>query len=172
MTLTSHSIIGAAIANLVPANPEIGFALAFASHYLSDMVPHAELVSEDSIIEKRDDGDSFDKKNLKSIFHNAESSFGFLLIGLDFAVAIILCMFIFVRNRESLIATIAGIIGGVLPDFLQFLYYKIRKEPFIFLQKIHNFFHNPDKMKDKPIKGIATQIITVAIVVGIYCLLR
>ncbi len=142
MTLTTHAIVGAAITNLVPANPELGFALAFASHYLSDIIPHAELVPEDSIIEKSEAGNSFDKNNLKSVFHDAKSSFGFLLIGLDFIIAVILCMIIFARDEKTLFLTILGIIGGLLPDFLQFLYYKIRKGPFIFFQKIHHFFHS------------------------------
>ena len=42
MTLTPHSIVGAAIANLMPENPELGFAIAWASHYALDTIPHRE----------------------------------------------------------------------------------------------------------------------------------
>lgn len=173
MTLTTHSIVGAAIANLMPANPEFGFALAYASHYLSDMIPHAELVSEESIIEKDDPNNfSYKAKNLKSIFFDAKSSFGFLIIGIDFLVALALCWLLFVRNRQSLIATIAGVAGGLLPDFLQFLYYKFKKEPWTFFQKIHHFFHSENHMENSPVLGSLPQIFLPILFVIFYFLTR
>ena len=40
MTLTTHAVVGAAIATSMPNHPVIGFTLAFASHFVLDAIPH------------------------------------------------------------------------------------------------------------------------------------
>jgi hypothetical protein len=40
LTLTTHAIVGGAIASLMPAHPWLGLSLAFASHFLLDALPH------------------------------------------------------------------------------------------------------------------------------------
>lgn len=42
MTATAHALIGASIAATI-ANPVIGIPLAFASHFLADLVPHWDI---------------------------------------------------------------------------------------------------------------------------------
>jgi hypothetical protein len=40
LTLTTHAIVGAAIASVIPAHPFFAIAAAFASHFLLDAIPH------------------------------------------------------------------------------------------------------------------------------------
>ena len=173
MTLTTHAIVGASIASLFPEHPILAFGLAYASHYVSDMIPHTELFPEHFIIAKSDaNATESSAKELKLAFQDAKSSLGFLLIGVDFVAAIILCLLIFVRDEKSLLIVVIGFAGGVLPDFFQFVYYKSRKMPWIIFQKIHDFFHSKKKMQDKPIIGSIAQLIECAVFVGIYLWLR
>jgi hypothetical protein len=40
LTLTTHAIVGAAIACVMPAHPYLAISSAFASHFLLDAIPH------------------------------------------------------------------------------------------------------------------------------------
>jgi len=164
MVLTPHSIVGAAIANLMPENPELSFALAWASHYAIDMIPHRDY-DIDHFFDK-------DKKTFKSVLKNTKAQFNLLIIGFDFVIGVGICFLLFVRNRQSLILTLVGIAGGVLPDILQFIYYTFKKQPWIFFQKIHDIFHNPDKMMDRPITGTLTQAGAIVLILWLYFLLK
>ncbi len=164
MILTTHAIVGSAVANLVPQNPVLGFILAFASHYLIDTIPHRDY-NIDNLVEK-------DSKSIGAIFKNLKSMLVLLLIGGDFFIGIILSFLIFARGEASLVATLVGIIGGVLPDFLQFLYFKFKKKPWTLTQKFHYFFHSPNEMKDKPFLGILNQIICSGTFIAVYFLFR
>ena len=155
MVLTPHSVVGAVIANLMPENPEFGFALAWASHYVLDTIPHYDY-NIDNFYNK-------DENTVNSIFQNTKARLNFLTIGLDFFVGLVICFLLFVRHRQSLILTAVGILGGILPDILQFIYLKFKNQPWIFFQKIHDFFHNPDKMKDRQVKGVLIQIFVVIV---------
>src|ERR1700747_2768240 len=40
MILSTHAIVGAAIASFLPSNPTIAFVLGFGSHFVLDAIPH------------------------------------------------------------------------------------------------------------------------------------
>src|ERR1700733_12631073 len=40
LTLTTHAIVGAAIASAIPTYPSLAIAAAFVSHFLLDAIPH------------------------------------------------------------------------------------------------------------------------------------
>src|SRR5215813_1205126 len=42
MILSTHALVGAAIANMLPTHPAAGFAPGFASHFVLDAIPHAD----------------------------------------------------------------------------------------------------------------------------------
>jgi len=149
MILTPHAIIGASLANIFPNDPALGFGLAFFSHYVLDMLPHKDY-DIDNFLET-------ETKTVKSIFHNAGAALHLLFISLDFIVAVFLCFLFFVRDEKSLLLTLVGIVGGLLPDFFQFLYYKYKNQPWIFFQKIHDQNHNTNHMKERPILGYLVQ---------------
>ena len=72
MILTPHSIVGAALANAFPDNPALGFGLAFASHYVLDMLPHTEY-NISNLLDK-------DTKQLNSVFKNHKAALNLLSI--------------------------------------------------------------------------------------------
>src|SRR6266568_8437634 len=40
MILSTHAMVGAAIASFLPSNPTAAFVLGFASHFALDAIPH------------------------------------------------------------------------------------------------------------------------------------
>jgi len=142
MILTNHAIVGAALAGLTPQQPLTGFAIGFLSHFLLDAIPHwdYELHSR-----KRDENNPINddivlgKAFVKDI----------LKVGLDGTVGLLLSLFLFAYFLHySLIDVLAGAIGAMLPDALQFVYMKWRHEPLVSLQRFHLWIH-ADEIKSK-----------------------
>jgi hypothetical protein len=42
MILTTHAVVGAALASFVPSHPAAAFVLGFASHFILDAIPHVD----------------------------------------------------------------------------------------------------------------------------------
>ncbi len=141
MVLVTHAIVGAAIANVMPNHPILGFSVAFLSHYLLDAIPHAEY----------DISGLVDSKN-KSLFKlNKRGMMHIFIIGADFLAGIALSIFFFARNDQRLYITLLGLIGGILPDFLQFIYLKYKRQPWKFFQKLHDFFHAKENLQNRQV---------------------
>jgi F0F1-type ATP synthase assembly protein I len=164
MILTPHAIVGAAITNIIPGYPTLGFSLAFISHYILDMIPHIDYEIGGFI-------DNTSKK-VSPIFNNLKSFLHVFKIFIDFVFGLALCILIFVKDEQTFYLTILGVIGGVLPDFLQFIYLKFKHPYTHALQKMHDHFHHPDKMKDRPFRGVVIQVATSVVAVVIYYLFR
>ncbi len=141
MTLTTHAIVGAAAARLFPQHPVLAFSAAFASHFLIDAIPHWDYSLRSY---KRDESNHLNNDM-------STSGLNFVLdlldIGFDLFLAMFLPFLIFgsVIFSESFIV-LCGIIGGVLPDALQFVYMKFRHEPLVSLQKFHILIHTGTKI--------------------------
>ena len=153
MILTPHAIIGAAVSNMLPIYPELGFVLAFFSHYIADSIPHNHY-RHDSFILK-------ETKCIASLIHNIKGLYQFSLIMFDFFIGLFLSILIFSRDWNTLLITLLGVIGGVLPDFLQFLYFKFKKWPFVSLQKFHGKFECKKNIEHKPFLGASIQLATI-----------
>ena len=165
-----HAVAGAALANMLPNNPFLGFALAFASHYVLDMIPHKDY-SIDNFLKK-------ETRTAMSIFQNAGAALHFLFVVFDFILAIFLCFLFFVRDEKSIVITLIGLVGGILPDFFQFMYYKHKHQPWIFLQNIHDRVHHilvkndDEKSLSFFIFGIAIQFVLPFVIIITYYLIK
>ena len=42
MILTTHAVVGAALATFLPSHPAAAFAVGFASHFVLDAIPHVD----------------------------------------------------------------------------------------------------------------------------------
>ena len=85
-------------------------------------------------------------------------------ISFDVAVGLFVAFLIVGNLFHPPFVFIFGAIGAMLPDALQFVYFKYKKEPLKSLQRFHLFIHAQTRIID-PIKGIAFQIITVVVMV-------
>lgn len=175
MILASHMIIGVAAARLVPNNPYLGFFLGIVSHFIVDAIPHSEYPLRSVIFDK--DG------RVVNMSWNKDFMLDLLKISADIIIGAGLVFIIFKTNiNNDVHAILAGIAGGVFPDGLQFLYFKIKKEPLIAIQKFHqaiqakNIFSakggSASGGKNKLYQGILMQIIIAATAIFASMLLK
>jgi hypothetical protein len=160
MILATHAIVGAAAGRLFD-NPWLSFAAGYVSHFALDAIPHSQY-SLSSRTYKEGDRLSDDMKIDRRFFGDL------LLIGLDCVGGFLLAIFIFqggLGYNAATLSLLAGATGGVFPDFLQFVYFKIRREPFTTLQKIHNRVHAKEDLHG--LVGLASQITVIVLAVMI-----
>ena len=141
MFLTVHSATGLLIGQYVK-NPLLAFFAGFISHYLFDIIPH---------------GDTQVPKQYQNLVY-------ITLAGIiDLAVMIsYLLIFMLFTNHFLFLSQIFAILGCLLPDCLQFIYYlyphqkKLQK-----IQNFHNFFHEliSNKFEFSLLKGIIFQLL-------------
>lgn len=161
MTLATHAVIGGSLAAALPlthAHPVEFVAAAFVigvmSHFMLDVVPHwdYELASDTKAPNPAD----FDLKIGRAFLFDLGK------IGLDVGLGLGIALLLYVGLvGRSPFVILAGSIGAVLPDFLQFAYMKIRRPPFTWLQLIHNFYHYDKSAfkKYSTLEGASLQIL-------------
>ncbi len=148
MYLTIHAALGAVIGQSV-GNPLAGFIGGAASHYLIDMLPH---------------GDT-ERSGLRWTTKRI------LLVGIIDAT--IVCVGIILLSRAGYAMlhapALAGILGGVVPDWLQLPYYYSNKKYFGWYIRIHNFFHNAVSRRfDFPWRvGLALQAVVLTAIISL-----
>ena len=86
-------------------------------------------------------------------------------IGFDFFLAVFVPFLIFGSGVYSeAVVVFCGVVGGVLPDALQFAYFKFRHEPLFSLQKFHGWIHAERKIESR-MWGLASQFVLCAFVI-------
>lgn len=159
MILTSHALVGAAIASLFPQSPILGFSGAFISHFMLDAIPHWDYPLK---------SDSINPSIGSKIVLNKPFFIDTITIGGDIVLGLLLSLVIFNDTPPWII--ILGASGGILPDPLQFVYTRFKREPFITLQKFHAWIQRDNNFfKDKQLAGVILQIATITSMV---CILK
>lgn len=154
MILSTHAIVGASIASLTH-DPVAGFAVGFVSHFVLDAIPHWDYKLRSS----RQDSDQPMKSDIvvgRDFLRDLVKIGGDVLGG--FAIVALLFS---AMDSVALPVALSGALGGVLPDALQFAYFKFRHEPLSSLQRFHIWIHSDRKVLD-PIAGAASQFIAAA----------
>ena len=155
MILSTHVVVGSAIASLIPNHPIVGFSLAFVSHFLLDAIPHWDYKLKASVRSEENPLDA-------DIAINRHFIRDLFCIGVYILIGIVIAIFVLGgASRLSTSAILAGTLGGIMPDVLQFVYMKIRRQPLISLQKFHLWIHAKKHIND-PFSGIIRQIVIVA----------
>lgn len=152
MVLATHAMIGAAVANIFPTHPVLGFFAAFGSHFVADAIPHwhYQLASRTH--------DSSDKMSTDMLF-NKHFPVDLLKIGLDALIGITVAVIFFHVSYPYIFSvTVIGALGGILPDALQFCYFKWRHQPLTTLQRFHVWVHATTNLDARPIFGPAVQV--------------
>lgn len=165
MVLTTHGIVGAATASLFPGHPVFGILAAFASHYILDSFPHWDYSIQSF---KRDTDNSFNGE----FIIGPQSFVDLVKIGLDFTSGMILSL-IFLTPMSpmplGLVLIIGGASAGMLPDLLQFVYFRFKPSWLLPLQRLHYFFHSQTKIRYNHLLGAAIQVtIVLAVILIVY----
>lgn len=158
MTLATHIIIAAAIAKpLAAQHPLFAFLAAFASHYLSDAIPHWDypLQSASGSVEHTDKHFIFTKTTFWKAIIRA---------GIDCVIgSIVVFLLLHPSTSDQYLFLIIVIVGGILPDFLQGVYYGLRTKTLRFHQDFHDHMHTKIKLGPYPLIGIPFQLLIIAL---------
>lgn len=160
MILASHAIIGAAAGRLFPFSPLLAFAAGLVSHYAMDAIPHWEyeppLISRNPAVPPA-----------RAALEMRFALRTFLALG-DLGAGVLLSLLIFPDVASTnMYSFAAGIIGGVLPDALQFVYALFPMKLLKAHQHIHDTIHSTQDLKDRPFLGVPLQVIIVAVWVAL-----
>ena len=161
MTLTTHAVVGAAAASLFPTNPALAFSAGFVSHLVIDSLPHWDY----RVLSKKQD---FNRLNDDMNVYDKRFVYDLLRIGGDALLGTILAIYIFSFWLFDLPVwfVVLGAWAGILPDPLQFVYWKTRSKLLLPLQRFHVWIQKGKSIEVSPIVGLFLQCILVFLVVS------
>jgi len=147
MILSTHAIVGGAIASLLPSHPLVVAFAGFASHFAIDAIPHWDYSLQSISV-----GKTADNRRLKM-------SRGLLIdlsvIGLDAFVGLSFAIWLFATFAPAWVIVL-GCASAMLPDPLQFVHSLYPHEPVRTLQRFHGWIHSKRKLAWR--LGISSQI--------------
>lgn len=161
MTLATHIVIAGAIAKpLMAYNPIFAFLAALASHYLSDAIPHW-----DYDLESLEERDNSEKQRWN--FSRSSTVGDLAHAALD---GLLGSAFLFVvfppTSLDIFYWLVVVVMGAVLPDFLQGLYF-FRRPPWMRpIHDFHSLMHTKIKLGAYPLIGIPFQFVIFIIAVS------
>jgi hypothetical protein len=159
MILSTHAVVGGAIASFMPGHPALAFVVGAASHFAIDAIPHADYPLYSITVK-----------------HSAPSAmiFNWLLvqdlglIALDVCAGLALTLWLY-ASPGATAAVLAGALGAMLPDPLQFVQKLYPREPLRSLQRFHVWIHTKRRL-NWPL-GVTSQLSFVALVIGLRAIL-
>ncbi len=167
MILATHAIIGGALGKLLPNHPVLAFVIGFASHFVADAIPHWHYPLFSAKIDRNDP-----MKN--DMLLNKWFIVDLFNIGADCLLGIIVAVVFLhppVTMDASMISILAGAIGAVVPDALQFVFWKLPDRPLRALQRFHLWIHSKTDIDAYHLSGIAMQVALAALMIVIANLL-
>jgi hypothetical protein len=151
MILSTHALVGAAIANMLPAHPGAAFALGFASHFVLDAIPHADYPLRSASLDPKIGAPlRFDRALVQDV----------LTIGADGLAGLVFAFLLF-ASAENQWAILLGACAAMLPDAIQFLHARFPREPLRTLQRLHRWAHTKTEIKERVALAIASQVLLV-----------
>lgn len=150
MLLTVHATAGALIGQQLN-NPVLAFVLSFVSHFILDLLPHGD---QDWIDEYKGD----QKAKVKKII-------SIVAIDIVILLALLISRFYYIASFAPSLSIAAGILGGILPDFLVGCH-ELSDRLFKNFYRFHFLVHDLIKVKPSTVQGIVFQ----AIITGILLL--
>ena len=150
MTLTTHAVIGAVIGGAT-GNPMLAFWIGFASHFLVDIIPHG-------------DREIYEGHKTKTAQKRARA---FVTLDGIAAVIVVALMLAFSPDHTLSLAIAMGVIGSVLPDFINGAYEVWEPKWLDWFNRFHFYFHNmiSDRTGDVPLRyGLVGQMIFIALI--------
>jgi hypothetical protein len=132
MILSTHAIVGGAIASLLPSHPLLAALAGFASHFAIDAIPHW-----DYPLRSIATGQGADNRRLKI---DRDLMLDLTLISFDALAGLVLAIWLFATSATSGVIAI-GAFAAILPDPLQFAQSLYPHEPLNSLQRFHGWIH-------------------------------
>jgi hypothetical protein len=152
MILSTHAVVGGALASLFPSHPVAAIAAGFASHFVIDAIPHWDYpLKSISVAQGARNQFKLDRLVLRDLS----------LIGFD-ALAGLLLVFALFATPATITSIMLGALAAMLPDPLQFAHTLYPHEPLRSLQRFHRWIHTKRQLK-WPL-GVSSQVLFVAFI--------
>ncbi len=142
MLLSIHATAGALIGQQIN-NPILAFILAFVSHFILDVIPHGD----HDWIEEYKGGQKAKARKIVSI----------VVIDVLVLLALLISKFYFKSFTPNL-PIVAGVAGGLLPDFLVGCH-ELSDKLFKRFYRLHFVVHDLLKFKPSTASGLFMQVI-------------
>ena len=146
MILSTHAIVGGAVASLAPSHPVLAAVAAFASHFVIDAIPHWDYPLKSIAI-----GKGADNSGLRL---NGALLTDLAVIAVDACAGLGLALWMFATPASAWVIAL-GAIAAILPDPLQFVHSLFPHEPLNTLQRFHGWIHSKRKLAWK--LGVSSQ---------------
>jgi hypothetical protein len=137
MILSTHAIVGGAIASLFPSHPLLVVAAGFASHFAIDAIPHWDYPLQ--AISVRPAGES----RALNLDHRLWGDLS--LIALDACAGLAIAIWLF-ATATTIGAILLGAVVAMAPDPLQVVHRLYPREPLKSLQRFHQWIHAKRKL--------------------------
>jgi hypothetical protein len=160
MILSTHAIVGGAIASLFPSHPLAAVAAGFASHFVIDAIPHWDYPLR-SI--------SLGPGARNQLTLRGPRLRDLAIIAFDGCAGLALAVVLFAAPA-TVVAVVLGALAAMLPDPLQFAHTLYPRQPLKSLQRFHGWMHAKQQLGASV--GVSSQIAFVAMVIGIRTLLH
>ena len=153
MILSTHAVVGAAIATLLPRDPVLVFAAGVASHFVIDAIPHWDYPLR---------GISVGRSQVGAIRVNSALLRDACLVALDACAGLAMAIWLFAHSAPIWIIAIAAF-AAMLPDPLQVVHRLYPHEPLRTLQRFHEWIHTDRRLGWRI--GVGSQIAFSAMIV-------
>ena len=154
MILSTHAIVGAAIASFVPGHPALAFVAGVASHFVIDAIPHSDYPLRSISIGR--------SRSAITANHHLVRDLGFITF--DAAAGLAVAAWLYAGPGATL-AVLLGAFGAILPDPLQLAYRLYPREPLRSLQRFHRWMHTKHKLSWP--WAVSSQGLFVLLIIGI-----
>jgi hypothetical protein len=165
MTLTTHAVAGALIGVVAYNNLPFAVAAALISHPLLDSIPHWDYHLSST------HKDPTNKLNDSIETHGEKFTEDLIKIAFDFCLGLAIVSLVLINTYPPLFMTaLLCALIAVLPDPLQFVYWKTRSKLIEPLQRFHIYLHAATRLDDRPFLGVLSQVGMVALMV--FCIYK
>lgn len=133
MILSTHAIVGGAIASLIPLHPAAAAVAGFASHFAIDAIPHWDYPLRSISLGRG--------ANNRRLSFSSATLTDFAIIGFDACAGLGLALWMF-ATKASIWTIAIGAVSAMLPDALQFLHTLYPRGLLHALQRFHWWAHS------------------------------
>src|SRR3954447_12514318 len=138
MILSTHAVVGGAIASLFPSHPVLVAVAAFASHFAIDAIPHWDYPLR-GITQKPG-------ANNRRLLADPRLLLDLALIGFDACAGLSIAIWLF-ATPATIEVIVLGALAGMTPDPLRVVHRVFPKQPLTTLQRFHRWAHTKRRLR-------------------------
>lgn len=153
MILSTHAVVGGAIARLFPSHPALVVVTAFASHFAIDAIPHWDYPLGAITLKPG--------ANNRCVLKDRRLFLDLALIGLDACAGLLIVIWL-LATPATIGVIVLGALAGMMPDPLQVVDSVFPNPPLTALRRFHQWIHAKTRLRC--FLGISSQVLFAAAV--------